>query len=116
MIIFNVEFLQDFNHPDLCWKDNVAGHKQSRRFLECVGDNFLLQAIEEPTRRGAMLHLVLTNNERLVGNVKIKGSLGCSDHQMAEFQGPRGSEEGAEQAHYAGLQDSRLRPLQAPAW
>ncbi|GAB0207569.1 hypothetical protein GRJ2_003222600 [Grus japonensis] len=31
----------DFNHPDICWRDNTAGHKQSRRFLECVNDNFL---------------------------------------------------------------------------
>ncbi|GAB0203506.1 interleukin-6 receptor subunit beta [Grus japonensis] len=33
----------NFNHPDICWRDNTAGHKQSRRFLECVDDNFLLQ-------------------------------------------------------------------------
>jgi len=31
--------------------------------------------IEEPTRRGAMLDLVLTNKEGLVGNVNLKGSL-----------------------------------------
>ncbi|GAB0195031.1 hypothetical protein GRJ2_001968400 [Grus japonensis] len=53
----------DFNHPDICWRDNAAEHKQSRKFLECVNDNFLLQVIEEPTRRGAMLDLILTNKE-----------------------------------------------------
>ncbi|GAB0181373.1 hypothetical protein GRJ2_000602600 [Grus japonensis] len=76
----------DFNHPDICYTDNTAGHKQSRRFLECVDDNFLLQVIEEPLRRGAMLDLVLTNKEGLVGNVKLKGSHGCSDHEMVEFE------------------------------
>ncbi|GAB0209691.1 hypothetical protein GRJ2_003434800 [Grus japonensis] len=76
----------DFNHPDICWRDNAAGHKQYRRFLECVDDNFLLQVIEEPTRRGAMLDLVLTNKEGLAGDVKLKGSLGCSDHEMVEFK------------------------------
>ncbi|GAB0205450.1 hypothetical protein GRJ2_003010600 [Grus japonensis] len=76
----------DFNHPDICWRGNTAGHKQSRRFLECVDDNFLLQVIEEPTRRGAMLDLLLTNKEGLVGDVKLKGSLGCSDHKMMEFK------------------------------
>ncbi|GAB0204721.1 hypothetical protein GRJ2_002937700 [Grus japonensis] len=76
----------DFSHPDICWRDSTAGHKQSRRFLEYVDDNFLLQVIEEPTRRGAMLDLVLTNKEGLVGNVKLKGSLGCSDHDMVEFK------------------------------
>ncbi|GAB0182811.1 mitochondrial enolase superfamily member 1 [Grus japonensis] len=32
-----------------------------------------------------MLDFVLTNKEGLVGNVKLKGSLGCSDHEMVEF-------------------------------
>jgi len=74
----------DFNHPGICWRDNTAGHKQSRRFLDCIDDNFLLQVTEEPTRRGVMLDLVVTNKEGLVGNVKLKGSLGCSDRKMVE--------------------------------
>ncbi|GAB0194032.1 hypothetical protein GRJ2_001868500 [Grus japonensis] len=76
----------DFDHPNICWRDNAAEHKQSRKFLECVDDNFLLQVIEKPTRRGAMLDLVLTNKEGLVGDVKLKASLGCSDHEMVEFK------------------------------
>ncbi|GAB0187691.1 hypothetical protein GRJ2_001234400 [Grus japonensis] len=76
----------DFNHPDICWRDNAAEHKQSRKFLECVDDNLLLQVTEEPMRGGAMLDLVLTNKEGLVGDVKLKGSLGCSDHEMVEFR------------------------------
>lgn len=32
-----------------------------------------------------MVDLVLTNKEGLLGNVKIKSSLGCSDHKMVEF-------------------------------
>ncbi|GAB0209914.1 hypothetical protein GRJ2_003457100 [Grus japonensis] len=76
----------DFNHPDICWRDNAAERKQSRKFLECVDDNFLLQVTEEPMRRGAMLDLILTNKEGLVGDVKLKGSLGCSDHEMVEFR------------------------------
>ncbi|KAK4811175.1 hypothetical protein QYF61_019806 [Mycteria americana] len=82
-----------FNHPDICWRDNTAGHKQSKRFLECTGDNFLLQVTEEPTRRGALLDLILTNNEGLVGDVKVKDSLGCSDHEMVEFKILKGREE-----------------------
>jgi len=30
--------------------------------------------------------LVLTNKEGLVGDVKLKGSLGCSDHEMVDFK------------------------------
>jgi len=33
-----------------------------------------------------MVDLVLTNREGLVGNVKLKGSLGCSDNEMVEFR------------------------------
>ncbi|GAB0194936.1 hypothetical protein GRJ2_001958900 [Grus japonensis] len=76
----------DFNHPDICGRDNTAERKQSRKFLKCVDDNFLLQVTEEPTRRDAMLDLILTNKEGLVGDVKLKGSLGCSDHKMVEFR------------------------------
>jgi len=42
--------MEVFNHRDICWRDNTAGHKQSRRFLECVGGNFHLQVTKEPTR------------------------------------------------------------------
>lgn len=42
--------------------------------------------IEEPTRRGAILDLVLTNKEGLVGNVRLEGSVGWSDHEMVEFE------------------------------
>jgi len=37
-------------------------------------------------RSGAMLDLVPTSKEGLVGNVKLKDSLGCSDHEMVEFK------------------------------
>ncbi|GAB0204737.1 hypothetical protein GRJ2_002939300 [Grus japonensis] len=78
----------DLDHPGACWSDNTARHKQStgHEFMECIDDNFLLQVIEEPMRRGAMLDLVLTNKEGLVGNVKLKSSLGCSEHEMVEFK------------------------------
>lgn len=49
--------LRDFSHLDTFWRGNTAGHKQSRRFLECVDDNFVLQMTEESVKRGAMLDL-----------------------------------------------------------
>jgi len=76
----------DFSHPSICWRDSTASHKQSWRLRDCTDDVFLLQVTEKPTRKGAMLDLVLTTNEWLVGNVKLKGSLGCSDHEMLEFK------------------------------
>jgi len=55
-----------FNLPDICWKYNTAERKQSRRFLECVEDNFLTQLVSEPTSGGASLDLLFTNRAGLV--------------------------------------------------
>jgi len=32
----------DFNHTGICWMYNTASHRQTRRLLECIEDNFLL--------------------------------------------------------------------------
>lgn len=32
-------------------------------------------------RRGGLLYLILTNNDKLVGNMQLKDSLSCSDHE-----------------------------------
>lgn len=46
------------------------------------------EVIKEPTRSNALLDLILSSNERLTGAVKVKGSLGCCDHEMEEFRIP----------------------------
>jgi len=76
----------DFNHPDISWEDHTARQVQSRKFLQSIDDNFLMQVVEEPTRKGALLDLVLTNKEGLVEDVKVGGRLACSDHEMVEFR------------------------------
>ncbi|KAK4816346.1 hypothetical protein QYF61_015660 [Mycteria americana] len=75
----------DFNLSDICWKYNTAERKQSRRFLECVEDNFLTQLGSEPTRGGASLDLLFTNREGLVGVVVVGGHLQLSNHDITEF-------------------------------
>ncbi|RMC10397.1 hypothetical protein DUI87_13201 [Hirundo rustica rustica] len=37
----------DFNMPDICWELNTEEKRQSRKFLECMEDNFLLQLGDE---------------------------------------------------------------------
>ena len=49
----------DFNYPDICWISNMARHMQSRRFLQCVEDNFLMQVVEELTNGGCCWTLFL---------------------------------------------------------
>lgn len=36
-------------------------------------------------RADALLNLLLTNKEELVLTIKVRDSLGCGDHKMAEF-------------------------------
>jgi len=75
----------DFNLPGVCWKYYTADSKESRRFLECVEDNFLTQLVSELTREGTLLGLLFVNWERLVGDVMVGGCLGHSNHEMIEF-------------------------------
>ncbi|PKU35646.1 egf-like repeat and discoidin i-like domain-containing protein 3 [Limosa lapponica baueri] len=76
--------LGDFSHPDICWKSSTASCIQSRRFLECIGDKFLSQAIDSPTRGDAILDLMATKVSELINDIQIGGSLGCSDHALVE--------------------------------
>ena len=39
--------MKDLNNPYSCWKDNAAGHKQSRRFMENTDGHFPTQVTEE---------------------------------------------------------------------
>jgi len=80
----------DFNQPDISWEGYTARHTQFWRFLQSIDDNFLMQVVEDPTRRGALLDLVLMKKEGLVEDVKAGGSLGCSDHEMVNFRIMRG--------------------------
>lgn len=47
-----------------------ASHTQFRLFVQWIEDNFLMQVVEELTRRGVLLDLVLTNKKGLAGDVK----------------------------------------------
>ena len=42
--------------------------------------------VDEPTRRGALLGLVLANKEGLVEAVSVDGNHGCSNHELMEFR------------------------------
>lgn len=48
------------------------------RLLDCVGESFLIQVLDKPTRGEVMLDLVLTNANELFKEVRNGGSMGCS--------------------------------------
>lgn len=82
-------------------RDNTASCKQSRRFLESTEDNFLVQALDRPTRGEVSLDLVLANAEEIIKEIEIGGSLGCSDLTLVEFVISRNM----------GLAETRVRML-----
>ena len=75
----------DFNHMDICWKDHTVSCKRSRRLLESIDDIFLYQVLDRLTRGEALLDILLTNAEEIIKGIKVRGSLGCSDHALVEF-------------------------------
>lgn len=61
-------------------------NKQVLEILEGWGDNFLWQVLSKPPRKDTFHNELFVIRERLVGNVVVGGSLGHSDHEMAEFK------------------------------
>lgn len=59
----------------LTWKVNAEGHKQSRRFLECIDDNFLTQLVKDLTKGSTLLGLILKNEEKPARNMKVRPTL-----------------------------------------
>lgn len=57
----------NFNHPNNIQKSNTVGHKQPRRFLECVDVSFLAQVIEVLIDGDALLNLILTGRKSWLG-------------------------------------------------
>lgn len=71
----------DSNLPDVCWKYSRAERKQTRRLLESVWYNFLIQLVSEPKRKSTQLDLLLVNTG-LGGDVMTGGHLGHMDHEI----------------------------------
>lgn len=90
----------------------MAGQKKSQRFLKCVKDNFLTQAIEEPTRIGATLDLELTNKEEMVGNAVLQGTV--SDNNMVEIKILRAVRRAHSKITAPDMRRADLWPLQGP--
>ncbi|GAB0203009.1 hypothetical protein GRJ2_002766500 [Grus japonensis] len=52
--------LEDFNHPNICWKSSTVSCRQSSRLLECIERNFLSQIIDSLIRGDVILDLMVT--------------------------------------------------------
>lgn len=90
-------------------------HSRASAFLEYTEGKFLLLVLEKPLEKCSMLDFVLTSREGLLGNVKLKASLGCSDHEMMELKNLRAGRR-VHSKVWPGLGKSRLCSLQGTAW
>lgn len=77
--------MKDLNHSDTFWENNSAACKLSRKLLKSIDYNFLVQVLDRHSRGETFLDLVLTNTEKIIKEVMIKGSLGCSNYALVEF-------------------------------
>uniref|UniRef100_A0A8C5MGG2 Reverse transcriptase domain-containing protein n=1 Tax=Leptobrachium leishanense TaxID=445787 RepID=A0A8C5MGG2_9ANUR len=86
-----VIIMGDFNLPDVNWKTKTAGCTRSTNILNSLLGLSLTQVVEEPTRKEAILDLILTNGG-LVSDVVVGENLGSSDHQSVWFNITTGME------------------------
>ena len=80
----NVVIMGDFNFSELDW-GKMESIDYSHPFLECIGDNFMSQLVDEPTRGSNYLDLVLTSDEDLVQEVTVGEHFATSDHNVVKF-------------------------------
>src|SRR3989442_9919139 len=79
-----VVIMGDFNFPELDW-GRPESIKDSHPFIECISNNFLTQAVDEPTRLKNYLDLVLCSDPSLIYNVCVEEPFETSDHQIITF-------------------------------
>jgi hypothetical protein len=83
-----------YNYPHIDWESwNTRGdsvNTDDYKLVNCLQDNFLYQIVDQPTRwrgtnRPSILDLIITNEERMIGDVDYESPLGKSDHAVISF-------------------------------
>ena len=80
----------DFNYPKVSWDGQWRGEK-SNDIVEKVHNAFLIQKVENPTRRRpgqrpTMDDWVLVNEDDLISKIEHSQPIGKSDHDVLKFQ------------------------------
>ena len=88
---YDIIVMGDFNLPAIDWETNLVKSGGSSDFIQSCNillkfnsDNFLNQYVSCPTRGNNVLDLFLTNNSRLVSNVKST-TTSMSDHNIIDI-------------------------------
>ena len=79
-------FIGDFNLSEFDWTNNtpLTGSEPYILLIHIIQDNFLTQLVDQPTREGNILDLVLTSNEDLIDNLYVGEPF--SDHSLVTLQ------------------------------
>jgi len=78
----------DFNYSFRNWplgSDTDAPTVEAQQFVECLDDNFLTQHVTFPTRKNAILDLIITDEPDMIQEVSDLGAFGSSDHIALEW-------------------------------
>lgn len=71
----------DFNHGSINW-ETLHSDRDDAPFLDLIGDCFMTQHVDKPTRGEAILDLVITTEPGMVENLTIEEHFGSSDHNI----------------------------------
>lgn len=102
-----------FEHCSFFYSYSVVPYRHIKHTGHFLGDT-IPRALFLPSRADALLDLLLTGKEDLSDDAKVKGSLGCSGHEVVEFKILRGVRQTAELQ--PGFWKRRFYPPQGPAW
>jgi len=78
----------DFNYVFIQWPpvpnvDRLCN--DATEFCECLDDNFLVQHVTSPTRKNAILDLIVTDEPDIISDLTDLGPLATSDHNALQW-------------------------------
>ena len=75
----------DFNCPNIDW-NSMAGDPEGTRLVDLIDDEFLSQAVNQPTRENNVLDLVLATDPDLIDDCEVGEKLNGCDHHLIRFK------------------------------
>ena len=75
----------DFNCPNIDW-NSMAGDPEGARLVDLIDDEFLSQAVNQPTRENNVLDLVLATDPDLIDDCEVGEKLNGCDHHLLRFK------------------------------
>ena len=75
-----VLIMGDFNFAGIDWRNSYLG--ESKLFLKCINNNYLIQCVDSSTRGQNVLDLIFVTEENMIENLKVEDLFESSDHQI----------------------------------